>query len=110
MTEIEHDAQDIGTAKEIADTLHMHYPGHLWAVTVDSRQGIIIVKDLSLSGNMGFMLHTKTIYSASQLAHRAMQAGGELLERYRVKRGPVNVEQLSAMPVDFRGRHIFDRG
>jgi len=60
-------------AKEVAETLNKHYPGHAWAVNADVMQGIVRVHNLNLSGEWGFILKmdellndstSKTIVSA----------------------------------------------
>ena len=75
-------ANDLVMAKQMAETLHSHYPGHAWAVTCDGATGIATVRNLALSGNWGFTLKLTTTYSASEFRRRIVMAGGELLERY----------------------------
>jgi hypothetical protein len=36
-------------------------------------------------------------------------AGGEILERYRVNRGAINHDKVDELPVDFAGRVILDK-
>lgn len=90
---------DIGIAKQIADVLDRHYPGHMWAVNVDSFGGIATVKNLRLSGNWGFVLKLVDTFSGSELDRRIMLAGGELLERYRLHRGAFNQNSYDQLPV-----------
>ena len=52
-------------AKDMSETLHGTYPGHLWAVTCEGDKGIATVRNLSLSGEWGFVLHLKTMSTAS---------------------------------------------
>jgi hypothetical protein len=99
-------ANELVLAKQMADTLHKHYPDHAWAVHVDLRNGMADVRNLGLSGNWGFRLHIPTIYSASEFDHRVMRAGGELLERYRVRRGALRPDDIAAIPKDFAGRKV----
>lgn len=103
-------ANDFVMAREIAETLHKHYPGHLWAVTCQGDQGIATIRNLSLSGNWGFILHLPKIYSASEFGVRVVRGGGELLERYRVSRGRARHDELAALRTDFAGNHVADRG
>lgn len=95
------DPLDFLKAKEIADTLMQHYPGHLWAVNVT--QGLANVLNLKLSGKWGFRIKLPAIYSASELKRQVILAGGELLERYRQRRGVVNEDALLCEPTDFAG-------
>lgn len=102
------DANDLVMAKHMADTLHKHYPGHLWAVTCDGPKGIATIRNLMLSGNMGYVLHLSTIYSASEWDKRVLMAGGEILERYRVMRAGLDrtMNQILSAPTDFAGRIV----
>jgi hypothetical protein len=102
--------QDLLLQKDLEVLLHRHYPGHFWYVDVNIRQGMINVKNFFLSGNMGFRLHLKGVFSASQVERDVMLAGGELLERYRMARGAFDVAKWCALPTDRRGQLIVDRG
>lgn len=97
---------DMTLAKNCGDTLLKHYPNHLWAVNV--AKGIISVKNMSLSGTWGFIIKTGEIFSATQLDKLLMRAGGEILERYKMTRTPLNggrtADKLLALPTDFAGR------
>lgn len=97
-------ANDILMAKEMAEALHSAYPGHMWAVSVDGQTGFADVRNLALSGNWGFRLRLDTIYTASEFKKRVLRAGGEILERYRLRRGAFNETQYSDVPMDFAGR------
>lgn len=77
-------AADVSLAKNIADVLERHYPGHLWCVNVDSRQGGVMVKNLALSDQWGFVLH---IDALDPMLKKVVRAGGELLERWNIRRG-----------------------
>jgi hypothetical protein len=97
-------ANDILMAKEMAEALHSHYPGHLWAVTCDGETGMADVRNLLLSGNWGFRLRLPATYSASEFRRRVVMAGGELLERYRIKRGRLNPDDINNLRADFAGQ------
>ena len=94
-------------AKNAADTLHKHYPGHLWAVHVDETGGVMTVFNLMLSGRWGFLLKIKDIDPEMK---KVMRAGGELLERYRVKRGMFTPGSLRDVRKDFSGNKVADHG
>ena len=70
-------------AKKVAEHLHKHYPGHLWAVTV--RDGLCVVKNLNISSQYGYALYTTTI-DADPALKCVMKAGGEILERAAIAR------------------------
>lgn len=99
-------ANDLILAKQMAETLHKHYPGHLWAVTCEGKQGIATVRNLALSGNWGFIIKLRDHYSASTFEREVMRAGGELLERFRQRAGRASQDAIAALPTDFAGRHI----
>lgn len=104
------DVNDLVMARHMADTLHKHYPGHLWAVTCDGTKGIATVRNLALSGDWGYVLHLPLIYSASEWDKRVLRAGGEILERYRISRASFDrvADQISAAPKNFAGRLIVE--
>jgi hypothetical protein len=96
---------DITLAKQIADVLDRHYPGHMWAVNVDSVGGVATVKNLRLSGNWGFLLHIGDVYSGSEFDKRVMMAGGELLERFKLHAGRFSQSQYDILPMSV-GRQL----
>ena len=101
-------ANDIVMAKEMAEALHSAYPGHLWAVTCDGEIGFADVRNLALSGNWGFRIKLDEIYSGSQFKHKVLMAGGELLERYRLRRGKFDADEYANLKTDFAGHHKAD--
>ncbi len=84
---------DLLTARQMAETLHKHYPGHLWAVTCEGLKGIATVRNLRLSGHWGFIIKLRDL-NADPGMKEVIRAGGELLERYRVARGRFNPEDM----------------
>jgi hypothetical protein len=102
-------AHDMILAKEIADTLHSHYPGHLWAINVDGPNGVANIHDLMLSGQWGYRLKLVDIYSASEFRKDVIRAGGEILERFRLSRGQFNESQYTQLATNFAGDFVFDR-
>lgn len=80
------EVQDLSLAKDIAETLHAHYPGHLWAVTV--KGGAVFIKNLYISDRFGMCLHYNNIKGdAGHRKKRVINAAGEFLERAYMKRG-----------------------
>lgn len=102
------DANDLVFAKEMADTLHAHYPGYLWAVTAEGAKGIATIRNLSLSGVWGFILRLPAIYSMSQFKRKVVLSGGEILERYALDRAAANTDRLFDLPQDVAGRIVGD--
>jgi hypothetical protein len=100
---------DLLTARTMAETLHKHYPGHLWGVSCDWKQGVADVRNMGLSGNWGFRLvlaGPNGFYTHSDLEKQVMRAGGELLERFKQRRGAAT-EAIHHIPQDFAGRKQF---
>ena len=99
---------ELALGKQVAEALHDHYPGHLWAVNVE--RGLVTVMNLALSGRWGFVLHQAKVQGDPDMKE-VMRAGGELLERYNVARGAatersyskVQYDQLTGLPVPEAG-------
>lgn len=90
-------------AKNVAEHLHKHYPGHLWAVNVEG--GVVNVHNLFLSGTWGFRIFISDIDVDYKVVTRA---GGELLERYNVARKAMNPDEIAALKRNLRGEVIHD--
>jgi hypothetical protein len=98
------DQQGKKIAQEIGYHLNKTYPGHIWMINVDG--GLITVKNNFLSALMGFTLKLTDLDIGM---HKITMAGGEILERYRIRRdGPLKFEDLTSKPRDFAGRFHFD--
>lgn len=98
---------DFALAKRLAESLHKAYPGHLWAVTCEGDKGIATVRNLALSGRWGFTFLMSEIQD-DPTDKKVIMAGGELLERYRVRRAKADRDELDGLPTDNLGRLIFD--
>lgn len=103
-------ANDEVVAKEVADLLLTHYPGYLWAVSIDSREtvGMLDIRNLSLSGKWGFRLPLKQYFDGLDTRRKIVRAGGEMLERYRMPRGKFNPADYSHIPTDRFGNFKAD--
>ena len=88
-------------AKNIAEHLTKHYPGHLWAIQV--YQGLVIIKNLALSGDWGFVLHQNKMDNDGV---DIVRAAGELLERYNLSRGRLIENQINDLKQDYKGEII----
>ncbi|MDH3981292.1 MAG: hypothetical protein OES84_00150 [Kiritimatiellaceae bacterium] len=82
------DLYDFQLAKECADKLHAHYPGHLWAVNVNSELtgGVVNIFNFAISSRYGYVLHLTTV-EADPTRKCVIKAGGEILERAHMARG-----------------------
>jgi hypothetical protein len=92
-------------AKQLAECLNKHYPGHAWAVRSDAEQGVAFVFNLRLSGQWGFVLHLDDLINDPKMI-MTIRAGGELLERYRLSRGALNETEYGDVQFDFKGEAI----
>lgn len=95
-------------AKRAAEKLVELYPGYLWTANVT--QGILDIRNVSLSGQWGFTIHACKSYSSSDLDRKVMLAGGEILERYRQRRGSIDHNAIAALPTDHRGLYVPELG
>ena len=102
-------ANDYNMAKDMAEALHAHYPGHQWAVTCDGRTGIATIRDLFLSGTYGYVLRLPAIYSFSAFRKEVIMAGGEVLERFKMARGRFDEAAYSELQPNFAGRLEFQK-
>ncbi len=88
------EALDLAKAQEVLNTLCQHYPMHLWQVSFQGRvlvvrHGLIsalVRAQLSRDG-FGCVIKHADSFSASDLAKKAVMAGGEMLEIFGWKRG-----------------------
>ncbi len=71
---------------EMIKALRKAYPAFAdyWKITIDTRGGIVQVRNLLLSGDMGFVLHINKIDPEMR---RVREMAGELFERFNVARG-----------------------
>lgn len=105
-------ANDEVIAKEVADLLLQHYPGYLWAVSIDSREsvGMLDIRNLSLSGKWGFRFPLKEYLDGMDTRRKIMRAGGEMLERFNLRRGSLDPGQYSSLQADHTGSYAFYKG
>jgi hypothetical protein len=75
----------VNLVKDIADKLEKLYPGWMWAVQPDHRGGVINIFSWRCSGQWGYRLHTKRVQN-DPTRRDAMEAGGEILERFGFRR------------------------
>lgn len=112
-TNVEDAVANSETESTIGQILVACYPGFTWHIDADKRQGVAKIINLELSSGpgarpWGFILHLNEIATASELCHKVMMAGGEILERYRQHRGAIRVDDVDAAPSDFRGLPVGD--
>ena len=99
------DPIDFELAKSIGDTLEFHYPGWGWQVNVKSElnQGVINVTSAVLNDGVhklwGYVLHLGKLGSHKDITHKAIVAGGELLERANMPRSRWEGQEVKKMEI-----------
>lgn len=90
---------DEWAAGEVLRELEREYPGHLWRVIHDSFQGVCLISIPVLMGVNKYMAVNLKTHALD--SHRVKVAGGEILERYRLKRGRFQLDPF----LDAREQH-----
>lgn len=104
------EVNDFLMAKQVCDRLNSHYPGHLWAVNVDGgTRGVINIRNFLLSPLWGYVIRLPDVYSASWLDREVVRAGGEILERFGLRRGRLDEAQYAQLPTNFAGDPLFEK-
>jgi hypothetical protein len=91
--------------KNVADTLDKHYPGHLWAVGPSNDYSMLAIWNENLSTRYGMWVRVNDIDPEYR---NIMRWAGELLERAKVSRGAMNVDEMNNIQRDSRGEAKFD--
>lgn len=82
----------------VVSTLQRHYPGYQWGAKI--KGGVITIINATIPSGYGFQI------PVADLTEKVIvMAGGEALERYRLKAAGLDIDRLLAQPRDFRG-HI----
>ena len=88
------DGRDDALVARILGKLWQHYPGWAWYVEIPPNQNIIVIKNFDLGARgkpWGFVIHKDSIDPSLKIV---MRGGGEILERWRRRRGRVAVADL----------------
>lgn len=91
--------------KNIMNTLNKHYPGHVWMIKADDVGGVVNIFLPHCSLQDGYTLHIADLVGSDA---PIWCAGGELLERFKMTAGKLNVQQAAELernPMD--GSAIF---
>jgi len=78
----------------IGRKLKKHYPGWAWYVECRRGTGVVVIKNMNIHGEYGFVLHLCELAKDTDLKLPIL-AGGELLERCNFPRGAMP-ERLEA--------------
>lgn len=93
--------------KDTADKLEKQYPGWLWTLQPFEFGGVLYVFSLRLSGEYGYTIKIADIQNDPKRLE-AMRAGGEILERFGLKRKAYKPSMLKGKMQDIRGNYIPD--
>ncbi len=92
--------------KRAGAALEKKYPGWWWCLNPDEEGGVFYIYSLRLSGEWGYVVKIKDMQDTP--AKTAIMAGGEILERYGIRRGKYKRSLLKNKLVDLRGNFIPD--
>lgn len=90
-----HDLADIELCQDVGAILEQHYPGHFWMVGCNHEAGTLHI-ELGYTEKTvkrfpyGYLLHIHNLQNHDTRKKKVVFAGGELLERYGLKRGRAN--------------------
>lgn len=90
---------DEDLCRAVGEDLTSHYPDHPWMVgTADAARTRMVAISLGYptpgGAPLGVMLRVESL-TGPHGRMKAMRAGGELLERYGLRRGPATVDSLA---------------
>lgn len=100
------DPLDQQICRTVAESLAKYYPGHDWLVEADRRKGLLDIRNLRLSGQMGCRFPLAGFVTASELDRIAMRLGGEILERYNMPRQGFDQDRYEELPENPVGEHV----
>jgi hypothetical protein len=97
------EASLLATAMDVGRALEKEYPNHPWIVAFQG--GALVVKHMAISDEwkaatgkegMCFLLPRDKIGTASEVRYSALQAGGQMLEAFGLRRGAWTGERPKA--------------
>ncbi len=94
--------------KRCGAALEAKYPGWMWLLNPDEEAGVMYFYSLRLSGEWGYTVKIADLQKRKQPEKLAIMAGGEILERYNIRRGKYDRELLQGKITDLRGNYIPD--
>lgn len=95
--EMKHEAMCAEMNEVVAVQLLKHYPGHMWGINSDIRQGIINIYLRYSTGNNVFGVTVKLDASMQVVLKNCVRFGGELLERYGLSAGKLVESEMDTM-------------
>lgn len=90
-----HKEADARLCEQAMSVLQAHYAGHQWKVESDARQGILKIQIHSLMGDtLHYVILLDNVDGVAAFSAAVMKAGGEILERYGLPRGPMELDRF----------------
>ena len=77
--------------------LHKTYPNWNWRVECDPWGGVLQVQNMSLSTKYGYVIKLREL-NGKNLTRKVINAGGEILERWRQRRGKTDFFEKEYLP------------
>lgn len=99
------ESRDLELSQAVMASLQEHYPNHYWVVSFAG--GNLIIRHMLIAafvfletGKDGFgsLLPRNKIGTVQEVQHQARLFGGELLEAFKLPRGPWNGEDQPVVP------------
>lgn len=87
-------AADMRMARQVGAWLETHYPGHPWAVSVQHRQGVVLITIPELLWNYKYVIHIADLKGDPALK-AVGRAAGEILERLGLPRAAFSSTQFT---------------
>lgn len=75
--------------------LNKMYPGYGWSATVSVQQGLVWFSIPALMGDLADIEHLDNAMHPEFLVKWLKIRGGEILERFRLRRGKIDLDQMS---------------
>lgn len=95
----------------LLDILEKYYPGYGWHITTDFQAQSVAIYAKALSGKWGMLWHIPKLEVGGPRGRKKIlvQVAGELLERYKVSRGPRKPGEVENIPLDHKLEKVADR-
>gem|GEM_PF-5874365 len=79
--------RNMAMCRECLRLLSEFYPGYDWEVTADYDQGVVMIAlPLLMGGTFKYVIHIDAVATANDMTKRVREAGGNILERFRLSR------------------------
>src|SRR5438128_38464 len=103
-------AYEYGLSRQVFEKLWNHYPNYDWKVKVDARQGMVVIQlPFLMRQTLGWNFAIDKLASDPSMSI-VVKGGGELLERWKLRRGRANrgeyLDQRAKHRVIKIGQHV----